>query len=89
MKIIEAKYAGTCKVCGQRFAQGSKIAWEPGASRHEACAKGEAAPAVAPSAGRAVSSGRHVRRGWRPCGYPGCSPQYCDECDGDGYRAGR
>lgn len=21
---------------------------------------------------------------WRPCGYPGCSPNYCDECDGDG-----
>lgn len=25
------------------------------------------------------------RKGWRPCGYPGCSPNYCDECDGDGY----
>lgn len=24
------------------------------------------------------------RRGWRPCGYPGCSPSFCDECDGDG-----
>lgn len=30
------------------------------------------------------------RRNWSPCGYPGCSPQYCDECDGDGYvSAGR
>jgi hypothetical protein len=24
---------------------------------------------------------------WRPCGYPGCSPGYCDDCDGAG--AGR
>lgn len=23
---------------------------------------------------------------WRPCGYPGCSPTYCDECNGEGYR---
>jgi len=22
--------------------------------------------------------------GWRPCGYPGCNPSYCDECDGKG-----
>lgn len=29
------------------------------------------------------------RRNWRPCGYPGCRPNYCDECDGEGYRAGR
>ena len=21
---------------------------------------------------------------WRPCGYPGCSRSYCDECDGRG-----
>lgn len=27
------------------------------------------------------------RANWRPCGYPGCSPSYCDECDGKG--AGR
>lgn len=30
---------------------------------------------------------------WTPCGYPGCSPGYCDECDGEGrkieYRRGR
>ncbi len=24
--------------------------------------------------------------GWSPCGYPGCSPRYCDDCDGRGYR---
>lgn len=26
----------------------------------------------------------HPRRGWKPCGYPGCRPGYCDECDGAG-----
>lgn len=24
------------------------------------------------------------RRRYVPCGYPGCSPSYCDECDGEG-----
>jgi len=33
--------------------------------------------------------GRGVRAGWRPCGYPGCNPGYCDECEGEGYRPGR
>jgi hypothetical protein len=27
------------------------------------------------------------RGNWRPCGYPGCSPNYCDECDGEGYKS--
>jgi hypothetical protein len=27
------------------------------------------------------------RRNWRPCGYPGCNPSYCDECDGRGYES--
>lgn len=34
---------------------------------------------VAPSAPRPTS-----HRPWRPCGYPGCSRAYCDECDGEG-----
>ena len=24
------------------------------------------------------------KRNWRPCGYPGCNPTQCDECDGEG-----
>jgi hypothetical protein len=24
------------------------------------------------------------RRRWTPCGYPGCCPQFCDECNGEG-----
>jgi len=37
------------------------------------------------SGGGARSSGAARRpRSWRPCGYPGCSPSYCDECDGEG-----
>ncbi len=34
-------------------------------------------------------SSRPRRRNWQPCGYPGCNPNYCDECDGEGYRPGR
>lgn len=30
-----------------------------------------------------------MRPNWRPCGYPGCNPGYCDECEGEGYRNGR
>jgi hypothetical protein len=29
-----------------------------------------------------------AKRAFRPCGYPGCSPGFCDECDGKGARAG-
>jgi hypothetical protein len=39
-----------------------------------------AGPKKAPASG----GGRSYRRSWRPCGYPGCSPSYCDECDGEG-----
>ncbi len=40
---------------------------------------------------RKVSRDRAPRRShyWRPCGYPGCNPGHCDECDGEGYRNGR
>lgn len=31
-----------------------------------------------PAARRATSSR------WRPCGYPGCNPSHCDECEGYG-----
>ena len=23
-------------------------------------------------------------KGWTPCGYPGCAPRHCDECEGRG-----
>jgi hypothetical protein len=41
----------------------------------------------APKKASNTSSGRSYRqsnRSWAPCGYPGCSPSYCDECDGEG-----
>jgi len=45
-------------------------------------------PKSAGSAKYVVKGGMVTRnRGWRPCGYPGCSPSYCDECDGEGYRS--
>lgn len=40
---------------------------------------------IVDAAGPAKSAARSGRpRYWRPCGYPGCSPRYCDECDGQG-----
>ena len=35
-----------------------------------------------PSGGGGYARSRSRR--WAPCGYPGCSPSYCDECDGGG-----
>jgi len=31
-----------------------------------------------------TSTPRPSRRRFVPCGYPGCHPSYCDECDGEG-----
>ena len=31
-----------------------------------------------------VSTPTRRGRPWRPCGYPGCNPSYCDECDCEG-----
>ena len=39
--------------------------------------------AVTKSAPAAAYHGGRGRRGaWRPCGYPGCNPTHCDDCDG-------
>lgn len=38
---------------------------------------------------RQSDSGPSRRRPFRPCGYPGCNPGHCDECDGEGYIPGR
>lgn len=48
-----------------------------------------ASAAPAPSRPTSSPTAARTRRPWRPCGYPGCNPRYCDECDGEGYRAGR
>jgi hypothetical protein len=47
----------------------------------EAPAKVEAAPAP-----KAKAPAKRARRAaaFVPCGYPGCNPGYCDECDGEG-----
>jgi hypothetical protein len=41
---------------------------------------------ISPSSQGKVSCAprRSSKRPFRPCGYPGCSPSYCDECDGLG-----
>ena len=78
---INAKYPGTCTCCGRRFEAGTKINWTKGAgSSHVDCSSGGEAPKAKPA--RAAM----VRRAWRPCGYPGCNPTHCDECDGEGAR---
>ena len=49
-------------------------------------------PSPARTAARAPESNerQHRRaRKWWPCGYPGCNPNHCDECDGLGAGAMR
>lgn len=48
--------------------------------------EGEARALVAGTAPKAPARPTGVKRrpGWVPCGYPGCNPSYCDECDGKG-----
>lgn len=41
-----------------------------------------------PGSGPGSGNVKRTARPWRPCGYPGCHPSYCDECDGKGLRAG-
>lgn len=63
--------------------------WEvPAAKEAEAKALVAGAP-VQTKAKYEIRNGDAVtptkRSNWRPCGYPGCSPNFCDECDGEGY----
>jgi len=62
--------------------------------RWDAAAKGWRVPADKADAARALVAGTAPKRpagrpGWAPCGYPGCNPGYCDECDGEGMRRDR
>lgn len=67
--------------------------------RWDPATKGWKVPAGREAEARALVAGaapsRPVRRpgwrpgrrtGWVPCGYPGCNPGHCDECDGKGGR---
>ena len=58
-------------------------------ARWDAAAKGWRVPADKAEAARALVSGTAPKAptrttAWSPCGYPGCHPSYCDECDGKG-----
>jgi hypothetical protein len=47
----------------------------------------EPAAHAAPTCGATVKApSSPVARFWRPCGYPGCSRNHCDECEGRGSR---
>jgi hypothetical protein len=43
-----------------------------------------AGPSVASTVRAATTPHPTSHRPWRPCGYPGCCPAHCDECDGEG-----
>ena len=58
--------------------------WDPVAKGWHVAADKEAGARTL-LASTPVSTPRR-KSAWRPCGYPGCSPQYCDECDGEGYK---
>lgn len=76
--IINAKFTSQCPACGGAIDIGERVEWTKGArARHVVCQQSASAQTIS----TATST---PRRGWRPCGYPGCSPQYCDECDGEG-----
>lgn len=82
--IITAKFESVCPCCQSSIAVGSRVEWERGSkARHETCAGKPAATSTTTGARTSSSSSRGGRR-WYPCGYPGCNPHYCDECDGRG-----
>lgn len=60
---------------------GTRVAGGPGWSLWTVVQKDKAAPKVER---KATAVAPKVRKGWRPCGYPGCRPEHCDECDGEG-----
>lgn len=81
---VTKKNGGTSKVTlGKRVAGGANNGGEWSLWTVEAQARATPptpAPAPAP---KAVPP---KRRNWHPCGYPGCNPNQCDECDGEGLR---
>ena len=73
------------KALGGRWNAAAK-GWEvPEAQAAAAQALVVGAPAKSRVSAPAFAYARPARA-FRPCGYPGCNPNYCDECDGEGYR---
>lgn len=60
---------------------GTRVAGGPGWSLWAVAPKDAAAPAPERKAAPVKPK---VRKGWQACGYPGCSPDHCDECEGEG-----
>jgi hypothetical protein len=52
--------------------------WKVPATRAD---EAKAIMAAAPAPTKRPTGGR---RTFIPCGYPGCNPHHCDECDGEG-----
>ena len=57
----------------------TEVVWTDG--KVAVCAT-ESSPKSAPAVAAAPRRRRFV-----PCGYPGCHPSHCDECDGEGANA--
>jgi len=74
------------RALGGRWNAG-RIGWEVPAAREAEARQlvaGAGPKTAAPSLGRASRATGRVRAAWRPCGYPGCNSNYCDDCDGLG-----
>ena len=69
-------FAGTTK-----FGEKAKLAFLDGSKEFWVDLALIAAPAAsAPPSSRTGTPSASPRRNWRPCGYPGCNPNYCEEC---------
>lgn len=77
MATITAKFPGTCASCRCAIRAGDKIEWQKGQpSRHVVCPAGGQPVNVTPRTSAPTRRGKP----WRPCGYPGCNPGFCEEC---------
>ena len=79
------------KALGARWDAVAK-GWRVPASRAaeaQALVTGAGPKSPRPASSGGSGGGGGYRRAWRPCGYPGCNPRYCDECDGKGGGDGR
>lgn len=67
MRPMNAKYPGTCKKCGGRFAAGTRILWGSGTTEHESC------PSVgAPSPARVASAEGQSKTNQKAAACDGC-----------------
>ena len=64
-------------------AQVGRLVWQGHGAHIYASVALAPAPRI-PGPGPGVRNAGQRKRPFRRCGYPGCSPEFCDECDGEG-----